>query len=73
MYMFYPYHNPLIKFSSLQDYDRNPEILKQLYPFKVFVLCCTLKVLPYRGNTEDSFKNFLKNQLKLEISAADLL
>ncbi|XP_027343831.1 probable tetraacyldisaccharide 4'-kinase, mitochondrial [Abrus precatorius] len=48
-----------------KDFDRDPEILKLLYPFKVFVLCSTLKVMPYRGNTEDSFKKFLKDQLKL--------
>ncbi|XP_017409342.1 probable tetraacyldisaccharide 4'-kinase, mitochondrial [Vigna umbellata] len=49
-----------------KDYDRDPEILKQLYPFRVFVLCSVLKVLPYRGSTEDSFKKFLKDHLKLE-------
>ncbi|XP_061348916.1 probable tetraacyldisaccharide 4'-kinase, mitochondrial [Gastrolobium bilobum] len=54
-----------------KDYDRDPEILKQLYPFRVFVLCSTLKVLPYRGNTEDSFKKFLKVHLKLELPAAN--
>lgn len=54
-----------------KDYDRDPEILKQLYPFKTFVLCSTLKILPYRGNNEDSFKKFLKDHLKLEFSAAD--
>lgn len=48
-----------------KDYDRDPEILRQLYPFKVFVLCSALKVLPCRGSTEDSFKKFLKDQLKL--------
>ncbi|XP_057434253.1 probable tetraacyldisaccharide 4'-kinase, mitochondrial [Lotus japonicus] len=52
-----------------KDYDRDPEILQQLYPFKVFVLCSTLKVLPYRGSTEDSFKKFLQDQLKLEFPA----
>jgi len=66
-----PIHNPLIHFSSLQDYDRDPEILKQLYPFKIFVLCSTLTVLPYRGNNEDSFKKFLKDQLKLEFSTSN--
>jgi tetraacyldisaccharide 4'-kinase len=64
-------HNTLIYLSTLQDYDRDPEILKQLYPFKTFVLCSTLKILPYRGNNEDSFKKFLKDHLKLEFSAAD--
>lgn len=52
--------------SSWQDYDRDPEILKQLYPFRVFVLCSVLKILPYSGSTEDSFKKFLKDHLKLE-------
>ncbi|KAL2322670.1 hypothetical protein Fmac_027049 [Flemingia macrophylla] len=53
-----------------KDYDRDPEILKQIYPFEVFVLCSALKVLPYRGSTEDSFKKFLKDQLKLEMPPA---
>ncbi|XP_020230586.1 probable tetraacyldisaccharide 4'-kinase, mitochondrial isoform X2 [Cajanus cajan] len=53
-----------------KDYDRDPEILRQLYPFKVFVLCSALKVLPCRGSTEDSFKKFLKDQLKLEFPPA---
>ncbi|OIW21743.1 hypothetical protein TanjilG_09085 [Lupinus angustifolius] len=52
-----------------KDYDRDPEILKQLYPFKVFVLCSTLKVVPYRGGTKDSFKKFIKDQLKLQVPA----
>ncbi|CAK8565604.1 unnamed protein product [Lathyrus sativus] len=54
-----------------KDYDRDPEILKQLYPFKTFVLCSTLKILPYRGNNEDSFKKFLTDKLGLELPAAD--
>jgi tetraacyldisaccharide 4'-kinase len=66
-----PTLNLLIKFSLWQDYDRDPEILKQLNPFKTFVLCSTLKILPYRGNNEEIFKKFLKDQLKLEFSAAD--
>ncbi|TKY46903.1 tetraacyldisaccharide 4'-kinase [Spatholobus suberectus] len=53
-----------------KDYDRDPDILKQLYPFKVFVLCSALKVLPYRGSTEDSFKKFLQDQLKLKLPPA---
>ncbi|RZB99800.1 putative tetraacyldisaccharide 4'-kinase, mitochondrial [Glycine soja] len=53
-----------------KDYDRDPEILKLLHPFKVFVLCSALKVLPYRGSTEDSFKKFLKDHLKLELPPA---
>ncbi|KAH1197396.1 putative tetraacyldisaccharide 4'-kinase, mitochondrial [Glycine max] len=53
-----------------KDYDRDPEILKQLHPFKVFVLCSALKVLPYRGSREDSFKKFLKDHLKLELPPA---
>ncbi|CAL0301823.1 unnamed protein product [Lupinus luteus] len=52
-----------------KDYDRDPEIHKQLYPFKVFVLCSTLKVVPYRGGTEGSFKKFIKDQLKLQVPA----
>ncbi|MED6224635.1 hypothetical protein PIB30_086050 [Stylosanthes scabra] len=50
-----------------KDYDRDPEILKQLYPFKTFVLCSTVMVMAYKGSTEDSFKNFLKDHLKLKL------
>ncbi|XP_020973064.1 probable tetraacyldisaccharide 4'-kinase, mitochondrial isoform X2 [Arachis ipaensis] len=52
-----------------KDYDRDPEILKQLYPFKTFVVCSTLMVMSYKGSTEDSFKNFLKDHLRLKFPA----
>ncbi|XP_057724164.1 probable tetraacyldisaccharide 4'-kinase, mitochondrial [Arachis stenosperma] len=52
-----------------KDYDRDPEILKQLYPFKTFVLCSALMVMSYKGSTEDSFKNFLKDHLRLKFPA----
>ncbi|KAK7287538.1 hypothetical protein RIF29_00819 [Crotalaria pallida] len=52
-----------------KDYDRDSEILKRLYPFKVFVLCSTLKVVPYKGGTDGIFKQFIKDQLKLEFPA----
>ncbi|KAK7316774.1 hypothetical protein RJT34_00485 [Clitoria ternatea] len=55
-----------------KDYDRDPKILKQMSPFKVFVVCSTLKVLPYKGSTEDSFKKLLKDQLKLELPPANM-
>ncbi|KAK7387097.1 hypothetical protein VNO78_27603 [Psophocarpus tetragonolobus] len=50
-----------------KDYDRDPEILKQLYPFKVFVLCSALKVLSRKGSIEDNFKKFMEDHLKLEL------
>ncbi|KAJ7960787.1 Tetraacyldisaccharide 4'-kinase [Quillaja saponaria] len=54
-----------------KDYDRDPKILEQLYPYKVLVLCSELKVIPYRGNTEESFKKLLKHQLKIELPGAN--
>ncbi|KAI4354512.1 hypothetical protein L6164_003365 [Bauhinia variegata] len=54
-----------------KDYDRDPEILKQLSPFKVFVLYSKLRVMSYRGSTEDEFKGLLKEQLGLKLPGAN--
>ncbi|XP_054790531.1 probable tetraacyldisaccharide 4'-kinase, mitochondrial isoform X1 [Prosopis cineraria] len=54
-----------------KDYDRDREILKQLYPFKVFVLCSKLKVVPCCNSSEESFKRFLRDQLKFKFLAAN--
>ncbi|XP_038691075.1 probable tetraacyldisaccharide 4'-kinase, mitochondrial isoform X1 [Tripterygium wilfordii] len=51
-----------------KDYDRDPVILKQLEPVKVFVLCSKLQIVPKNGYTEDSFKNLLKELLKARLS-----
>lgn len=53
-----------------KDYDRDPEIFKHLDPFEVLALCSELKIIPYRGCTEDSFKKMLKvvcNKMQTEI------
>ncbi|XP_028796755.1 probable tetraacyldisaccharide 4'-kinase, mitochondrial [Neltuma alba] len=54
-----------------KDYDRDPEILKRLDPFKVFVLCSKLKVVPYCNSSEESFKKCLRDQLKLKFPVAN--
>ncbi|KAK4275447.1 hypothetical protein QN277_018529 [Acacia crassicarpa] len=54
-----------------KDYDRDPEILKQLDPFIVFVLCSKLKVVPYCNSSEESFKKFLRDQLNSKFPAAN--
>ncbi|KAI4354510.1 hypothetical protein L6164_003363 [Bauhinia variegata] len=54
-----------------KDYDRDPEILKQLSPFKVFVLYSKLRVMSYRGSKEDEFKGLLQGQLGLKLPGAN--
>ncbi|KAM7251576.1 hypothetical protein ACFE04_023459 [Oxalis oulophora] len=46
-----------------KDYDRGPECLRGLNPFKVLVLCSELQIISYKGRTEDSFKLLLKELL----------
>ncbi|KAL6202083.1 hypothetical protein ACLB2K_025794 [Fragaria x ananassa] len=43
-----------------KDYDRDPNIFKQLDPYEVLSLCSKLKIIPNRGCTEDSFKKMLE-------------
>ncbi|XP_050215591.1 probable tetraacyldisaccharide 4'-kinase, mitochondrial [Mercurialis annua] len=47
-----------------KDYDRDPEILRHMSPFKVLVLCSELEIIPKRGHTEDSFRKLLKQLLE---------
>ncbi|KAL3508472.1 hypothetical protein ACH5RR_027873 [Cinchona calisaya] len=54
-----------------KDYDRAPEVLKDLNPYQVLVLCSRLQIVPYKGCTEDSFKKFLRQHL--EISSASYI
>ncbi|KAB2044349.1 hypothetical protein ES319_D01G083600v1 [Gossypium barbadense] len=48
-----------------KDYDRDPEILKHLHPFKVLVLCSEMQIIPCNGCNEDSFKSLLKELLEV--------
>ncbi|KAL4580113.1 hypothetical protein LXL04_016293 [Taraxacum kok-saghyz] len=50
--------NPAIVVTE-KDYDRDSEILGELEPFEVLVLCCKLKILGHNGCTEDEFKKLL--------------
>ncbi|XP_011048307.1 PREDICTED: probable tetraacyldisaccharide 4'-kinase, mitochondrial isoform X1 [Populus euphratica] len=43
-----------------KDYDRDPEILRHLSPYKVMALCSELQIIPCRGNGDDDFKKLLK-------------
>ncbi|KAG2678097.1 hypothetical protein I3760_12G127800 [Carya illinoinensis] len=47
-----------------KDYDRDAEILKGLYPFKVLVLCSALQFLSQKGCTEKGFKKLLEESLR---------
>lgn len=39
-----------------KDYDRDPEILKHLHPFRVLILCSQLQIVSHQGFNEESFK-----------------
>ncbi|XP_022848438.1 probable tetraacyldisaccharide 4'-kinase, mitochondrial isoform X1 [Olea europaea var. sylvestris] len=47
-----------------KDYDRAPNVLENLKPFDVLVLCCNLQILAHKGSTEDGFKLIIKQHLK---------
>ncbi|XP_021758948.1 probable tetraacyldisaccharide 4'-kinase, mitochondrial [Chenopodium quinoa] len=46
-----------------KDYDRDSEILSQLHPFDVLVLCSQLQLVSYSGSSENKFKELLKQLL----------
>ncbi|XP_010666215.1 probable tetraacyldisaccharide 4'-kinase, mitochondrial isoform X2 [Beta vulgaris subsp. vulgaris] len=46
-----------------KDYDRDREILSQLCPFDVLVLCSQLQIVPHNGSSEKRFKELLKQLL----------
>ncbi|KAE8654227.1 putative tetraacyldisaccharide 4'-kinase [Hibiscus syriacus] len=48
-----------------KDYDRDPEILKHMYPFQVVVLCSEMQIIPRKGCDEESFKSLLKELLEV--------
>lgn len=54
----------------LQDYDREPAILKLLDPFQVMALCSELQFIPNKGCTGDSFKKLIKELLEHKFPGA---
>lgn len=48
-----------------KDYDRDPEILKHLYPFQVLVLCSELQIISRNSCNENTFKFLLKESLEV--------
>ncbi|KAK9673880.1 hypothetical protein RND81_12G195800 [Saponaria officinalis] len=46
-----------------KDYDRDHEVLLQLRPFEVLVLCSELQLVPRSQSSETSFKKLLKQLL----------
>ncbi|XP_039058762.1 probable tetraacyldisaccharide 4'-kinase, mitochondrial [Hibiscus syriacus] len=48
-------YKPIVVITE-KDYDRDPEILKHLHPFRVLVLCSEMQILPRKGCDEDCFR-----------------
>ncbi|KAF2314207.1 hypothetical protein GH714_024075 [Hevea brasiliensis] len=53
-----------------KDYDRDPEILNHLSPFKVMALRSELQIIPRRQHTKDDFRELLKELLEVKWSGA---
>ncbi|KAK4491735.1 hypothetical protein RD792_002509 [Penstemon davidsonii] len=51
-----------------KDYVRAPEVFEHLKPYEVFVLCCRLRFLVHKGNTEVCFKRIMSEHLKSGLS-----
>ncbi|XP_059443027.1 probable tetraacyldisaccharide 4'-kinase, mitochondrial isoform X2 [Corylus avellana] len=51
-----------------KDYDRDSEILKHLHPCKVLALCSVLQVLSHKGCTENGFRKFLEELLRVKLA-----
>lgn len=54
-----------------KDYDREPELFKQLDPFEVLVLCSQLQVVSRKGQAEDCYMlltTILKEKLSIKNS-----
>ncbi|KAL0320811.1 UNVERIFIED_CONTAM: putative tetraacyldisaccharide 4'-kinase, mitochondrial [Sesamum radiatum] len=49
---------------QLKDYDRAPEVLEDVKPYEVLVLCSRLQFLVHKGRTEDSFKKVMREHLR---------
>lgn len=54
-----------------KDYDRDPEILRHLSPYKVMALCSELQIIPCRGNGDDDFKKLLKELVEVKFLGAN--
>ncbi|KAF8026241.1 hypothetical protein BT93_F2903 [Corymbia citriodora subsp. variegata] len=51
-----------------KDYDRDPEILKHLSPYKTWALSAKLQFLPHKGCSGICFKNLLEELLQIKLS-----
>ncbi|XP_020573796.1 probable tetraacyldisaccharide 4'-kinase, mitochondrial [Phalaenopsis equestris] len=49
-----------------KDYDRDPEILREIDDFQIMVLCSSLQIMPFEDRTEEDFRMVL-NKLVLSI------
>ncbi|KAJ6753610.1 TETRAACYLDISACCHARIDE 4'-KINASE [Salix purpurea] len=54
-----------------KDYDRDPEILRHLSPYKVMALCSELQIIPCRCNGDDDFKKLLKEMVEVKFLGAN--
>ncbi|XP_034932776.1 probable tetraacyldisaccharide 4'-kinase, mitochondrial isoform X2 [Populus alba] len=54
-----------------KDYDRDPEILRHLSPYKVMALCSELQIIPCRDNGDDDFKKLLKELVEVKVLGAN--
>ncbi|CAM8963331.1 unnamed protein product [Rhodiola kirilowii] len=46
-----------------KDYDRDPEVLNMLDPYRVLVLCSHLQILPRKGSNMESFATLMEKLL----------
>ncbi|KAG9143184.1 hypothetical protein Leryth_010126 [Lithospermum erythrorhizon] len=46
-----------------KDYDRDPDMFRQLEPYEVLILCSLLQIVPHESRTENDFIEFLKQCL----------
>ncbi|WCJ32945.1 tetraacyldisaccharide 4'-kinase family protein [Euphorbia peplus] len=51
-----------------KDYDRDPEILKDVGPSKVLILCSELQIIPCRGQSKDTFRKLLIELMRVKWS-----
>ncbi|KAG5255142.1 tetraacyldisaccharide 4'-kinase family protein [Salix suchowensis] len=54
-----------------KDYDRDPEILRHLSPYKVMALCSELQIIPCRCNGDGDFKKLLKEMVEVKFLGAN--
>lgn len=46
-----------------KDYDRDPNILREVDDFQIMVLCSSLQIMPFEDRTEEDFRMNLKKLL----------